>query len=278
MENPLLGTSNFVTGPNLPIGVFDSGVGGLTVFKAIQKSLPRENIIYYGDTAHLPYGSKSPQTLKKFSLKIGKFLESQKIKLLVVACNSASSVAIPLLRRNLKVPVLGVIEPGAKLAAQRTSRGRIGVIGTEGTIASQVYPKRLTQFRRGVRVFSVACPLFVPLVEEGFWRGAITEAIARRYLAPLKKWRPDTLILGCTHYPLLKKVISERVGRKVVLVDSGEAAAEEVSKILQRKKLLRKNGRGSYKFYASDAPTKFKKLAHKLLGLSMKRVWVQRFD
>ncbi|MBI4051704.1 MAG: glutamate racemase [Elusimicrobia bacterium] len=261
-----------------PIGIFDSGVGGLTVFRAVQKKLPGENLIYYGDTAHLPYGSKSAEAVKKFSLKIGKFLEREGIKLLVVACNTASSVVIPLLRRTLAVPVLGVIEPGAWVASRATRAGRIGVIGTEATIASGAYLKALRSYPGRFRILSVPCPLFVPLVEEGFWNGNVTREIARKYLAPIKKWRADTLILGCTHYPFLREVISKTMGPGVVLVDSGEATALRVSQILTQRGWTKRDGRGRYRFYASDASERFKRLARRLLGVTVDRVVIKRFD
>jgi glutamate racemase len=260
-----------------PIGVFDSGVGGLTVFKALRDRLPAESLVYFGDTAHLPYGAKSAEAVRHYSLQIGRFLVGRGIKLLVVACNTASAVALDALRSALPVPVVGVIEPGAKAAVRASRTGSIGVIGTEATVASRAYEAALRSLRPRVRILSSPCPVFVPIVEEGWWDDPIAEAVAKRYLAPLTKGRLDTLILGCTHYPLLKKVIGHAMGAKVELVDSAEETAREVESLLTADHLL-SDAKPSYSFYASDAPDRFKKLAKRLLGLAVQRVQVQRFD
>jgi len=192
-----------------PIGVFDSGLGGLTVLKAIRRVIPGENLIYFGDTAHVPYGTKSKDAVIMFSLGIAKYLISRKIKLLVVACNTASALAIEEIRRAIKIPVVGVIVPGSKTAARVTVNGRVGVIGTEATIASGAYGAVLRKISGRIKVFGYACPLFVPLVEEGWWSGDIAQMAADKYLSEFRRKGADTLILGCTHYPLIKKIIKK---------------------------------------------------------------------
>ena len=261
-----------------PIGVFDSGVGGLTVFKALKERLPRESLIYFGDTANLPYGPKSAEAVRRYSLAIGKFLVGRGIKLLVVACNTASAVALDALRKALPVPVVGVIEPGAKAAVRATRTGAVGVIGTEATVSSRAYELALRDLRRGLRITSTACPVFVPLVEEGWSEGEIAEAVAKKYLEPLTKDRLDTLILGCTHYPLLKKVIGRRMGPKIELVDSAEETAREVESLLAADGLLSRKAKPAYLYYASDAPDRFKRLAKRLLGLDVRHVDIRRFE
>ena len=265
--------------PRSPIGVFDSGLGGLTVFKAIARRMPEESLIYFGDTAHVPYGSKSPEAIARYSTAVARFLAGRGIKALVVACNTSSAWALPSIRRALKVPVIGVIEPGA-LAALAITRGkRIGIIGTEATVKSNAYPTSLRALSSGVKSFSQACPLFVPLVEEGWWTGSVVEETARRYVAPLKRARIDTLILGCTHYPYLKPVLSKMLGARVRLIDSAEETARETDRVLADLGLRAQKGRtGKREFYASDAPERFGRLGSRMLGRAIPRVRLHPFD
>ncbi|MFI5347450.1 MAG: glutamate racemase [Elusimicrobiota bacterium] len=262
-----------------PIGVFDSGLGGLTVFKALARLMPEESLVYFGDTAHVPYGSKSPEAISRYSGEVAKFLAGRGIKLLVVACNTSSAWALPAIRRAVKVPVIGVIQPGARAALAASRGGRIGVIGTEATVKSGAYPKALKALSRRARSESAACPLFVPLVEEGWWTGAVVEAVARRYAAPLKKARVDTLILGCTHYPYLKPVLAKVLGPRVRLIDSAEETARETERALSELGLRAARGRrGRREFFASDAPERFARLGRRMLGAAVGRVKLHPFD
>lgn len=261
------------------IGVFDSGLGGLTVFKALARLMPEESLVYFGDTAHVPYGSKSPQAIARYSTEVARFLSGRGIKLLVVACNTSSAWALPAIRRAVKVPVIGVIQPGARAALSASRGGRIGVIGTEATVKSGAYPKALKALSRSARSTSAACPLFVPLVEEGWWTGAVVEAVARKYAAPLKKERVDTLILGCTHYPYLKPVLANIFGPRVRLIDSAEETARETERVLSAQGLRAARGRrGRRDFFASDAPDRFARLGRRMLGAAIGRVRLHPFD
>jgi len=262
-----------------PIGVFDSGLGGLTVFKVLAKRMPEESLIYFGDTAHVPYGSKSPEAIARFSSEIAKFLAKRGIKLLVVACNTSSAWALPAIRKAVKVPVIGVIEPGARGALGISRGGRIGIIGTEATVKSGAYEKAIRTLNKKARTTAAACPLFVPLVEEGWWTGEIVESVARKYMAPLRKARVDTVILGCTHYPYLKPVLVRALGSRVKLVDSAEETARETESVLRGLGLRApRGGRGRREFYASDAPERFKRLATRMLGPGSRSVKAHRFD
>ena len=262
-----------------PIGVFDSGLGGLTVFKALARRMPEESLVYFGDTAHVPYGSKSPQAVERYSVAVARFLAAKGIKLLVVACNTSSALALPAIRRALEVPVVGVIEPGARAALAATRGGRIGIIGTEATVRSGAYPRVLKALGGRVKTAAQACPLFVPLVEEGWWEGEITEAVARRYAAALRRARVDTLILGCTHYPYLKPVLARVMGRGVRLIDSAEETALQTRSALAAAGLRAPSGRrGRREFYASDAPERCRRLARRMLGSSVTRVRLHPFD
>jgi glutamate racemase len=261
------------------IGVFDSGLGGLTVFKVLARRMPEESLIYFGDTAHVPYGSKSPEAITRFSTEVAKFLAARGIKILVVACNTSSAWALPAIRKAVKIPVVGVVDPGARAALGVSRGGRVGVIGTEATVKSAAYVKALKKLRRSSRVFSAACPLFVPLVEEGWWSGDVVETIARRYTAGLKKSKVDTVILGCTHYPYLKPVLSRVLGSKVRLIDSAEETGRETESVLCRLGLRApRGGRGRREFYASDATERFKRLARRMLGPGVKKVKLHPFD
>jgi glutamate racemase len=267
-----------MNGSRRPIGVFDSGLGGLTVFREIARRMPEESLIYFGDTARVPYGSKSPEAIARFSTAVARFLARRGVKLLVVACNTSSAWALPAIRRAVKIPVVGVIEPGARAALAAGAR-RVGVIGTEATVKSKAYPKALRALSRRVFVESRACPLFVPLVEEGWWDGPVVEATARRYAAPLKKARVDTLILGCTHYPYLKPVLRRVMGRAISLVDSAEETARETERVLAKLGLRAPKGRrGGREFYASDAPERFKRLGRRMLGPSVRSVRLHAFE
>jgi len=253
-----------------PIGVFDSGVGGLTVVGELFRLLPQEDIIYFGDTAHLPYGSKSKEAVIRFSLDIANFLKVKNSKIIVVACNTASSFALPSLRERIALPVIGVIEPGAQAALRTTRNFRIGIIGTEGTVRSGAFEEAIKKMDRKVKVFSQACPLLVPLVEEGWLNEPETSQIAERYLSYLKNKHIDTLILGCTHYPLLRKLVSRIMGDEVSLVDTAQATAKAVVKSLREENLLREGShKGVSRFFVSDDPDKFLELGRRFLGKRM---------
>jgi glutamate racemase len=251
---------------DLRIGIFDSGVGGLTVVRAVNRLLPDESVVYFGDTARVPYGSKSPETVIRFAMEDAEFLLGKGIKLLVVACNTASSVSLPALREFADVPVIGVIEPGAKTAASITRSGTVGVIGTLGTISSGAYQKALKAYSSVSRVIAQPTPLLVPLVEEGWLEHRITELVLREYTAPVVNEGIDTLVLGCTHYPLLKDALSGILGDGIRLVDSAESTAEEVASILDGGEMRAEPGNGENSFYVSDIPLKFQEIAQRFLG------------
>ncbi|MGH7802436.1 MAG: glutamate racemase [Thermodesulfobacteriota bacterium] len=258
---------------SLPIGVFDSGIGGLTVLREIIKKLPNENFIYLGDTARVPYGTKSSQTVIRYSQSNSRFLISTGIKHLVVACNTASAVALPSLRWDFEIPIIGVIEPGARKAVRVTKTGKVGVIGTSSTIKSNAYKKAVENIAPEIKIYSKACPLFVPLAEEGWIDGKIAELTANKYLEPLKESGIDVLILGCTHYPLLKSTIQKVIGDEVVLVDSAEETALEIERTLKENGIS--NGSSSsYKreFYLTDVSETFISIAGRFLGDSIEKV------
>ncbi|MFH1190311.1 MAG: glutamate racemase [Candidatus Omnitrophota bacterium] len=253
-----------------PIGIFDSGVGGLTVAREIEKLLPGEDIVYFGDTARVPYGTKSRETITKFSVENVEFLMKKDVKLVVVACNTASSLSLDFLRRCFRVPMLGVIDPGAKGAARSTVTKRVGVIGTNATISSRSYEKALKKLDPGILVATAGCPLFVPLVEEGWLDGPVTREVASIYLAPLKAAKIDTLIMGCTHYPLLRKVIRGVMGRDVTLIDSAKEVAQEARTILSSAGLLNaRRGPGKQDFFVSDEPSRFSRVAERFMKKSV---------
>ena len=250
-----------------PIGVFDSGIGGLTVVRAMLKHLPHENIVYFGDTARVPYGSKSPQVVREYAEDITKFLISKDVKMIVIACNTVSAVALDVVQKYARVPVLGVIIPGAEAAAAATQKKRIGVIGTAGTIASNAYSNALKLIDPDLQVYSRACPLFVPLVEEGWMEHAATEMIAKEYLFPLMAEKIDTLVLGCTHYPLLKEVITKVTKGMATLIDSGEATAGRVAAALREQNIVNPSKEHpNIQFFVSDAPGKFTEIGERFLG------------
>ncbi len=253
-----------------PIGVFDSGMGGLTVVKELMRQLPGEDVIYFGDTARVPYGTKSREAIVRFSKENVDILLKHEVKMVVVACNTSSSVALPVLRDAFGLPLIGVIKPGAKKAVEVTRNKKIGIIATQATINSQEYTKEIKRLLPGVQVTATACPLFVPLVEEGWFNTPPTLAIAREYLGKMKKNKVDTLILGCTHYPLLKPIITEAMGDGVVLVDSAKEVALEVKALLEYTGKGRPGTRnGRYRFLVSDEPKHFSRLAKQFLGFAV---------
>jgi glutamate racemase len=257
-----------------PIGVFDSGVGGLTVVKSLRARLPHERLVYLGDTARIPYGTRSPSTVERYVLQNAEFLDAMGIKMLVIACNTASALALPRLEEIAPVPTIGVIRPGARQAVLKSPTGRIGVIATEATVASGAYARAIRGLRADADVTSRPCPLFVALAEEGWTDHAeATRLVARAYLEPLLESGIDTLVLGCTHYPILKPVIGEVMGSDVRLVDSGDAVAEDVAETLAAHGLLREQAdEPRLQFYVTDAAERFRRVAERFLGASIPTV------
>lgn len=259
-----------------PIGIFDSGVGGLTVTREIMRQIPNERIVYFGDTARVPYGSKSKSTILKYSRQIIRFLESKRVKAIVVACNTASAYALEEISKELTVPILGVIKPGAKVAVSATKNGRIGIIGTEATITSRIYTEFIHNLNPEITVYGKACPLFVPLVEEGtFLKDPITDEIAKRYLDELKKKDIDTLILGCTHYPLIRSTIGKIIGEEVTLVNPAYETARELKLLLEKEHISNERQadkeENMHHFYVSDVADKFQQFADSILPCSAER-------
>jgi glutamate racemase len=248
------------------IGVFDSGIGGLTVLHKIIETLPNENTVYLGDTARAPYGTKSVETVRRYSFENAGFLLEKDVKLVIVACNTSTAIALMRLRDGLSIPVVGVIDPGVRGAIKSTRNKKIGVIGTEATIQSGAYTRALKESDPVIEVYSRACPLFVPLVEEGWTDNEVAEMTVKAYLGSLKQSGIDTLILGCTHYPLLKKAIHNFMGNGVRLVDSAEETAKEVESVLKKGALIRKSGKGVHSFFVTDAPDRFIKVGRRFLG------------
>ena len=254
--------------PNAPIGVFDSGVGGLTVAREIMRNLPMEKIIYFGDTARVPYGSKSRDTVIRYSRQIVRFLREQQVKAIVVACNTASALALSTLEEESEIPIIGVVKPGARVAIQATRKKRVGVIATEATINSHLYRELIHQMDPEITVVGRPCPLFVPLVEEGWLHDSVTETVARRYLKDLKEQDIDTLILGCTHYPLLRGLIGEIMGEQVTLVNPAYETSLALKGLLGAGNLMNPGTARSefpYRFFGSDAADKFKRFANSIL-------------
>ena len=252
---------------NRPIGIFDSGVGGLTVFKEVASLLPEEDVVYFGDTARLPYGTRSRKTIVRYARECADFLMAEGAKIIVVACNTASSVAVEHLRTSLDVPVVGVVEAGAREGLRETRTKRIGVIGTRATVRSGSYRKAIHALDEAAIVVSRSCPLFVSLVEEGWTDDAVTREVARRYLGFVRAARVDTLVLGCTHYPVLREVITETVGAKVRLVDSGKGVARYVRTVLTKEGIRSgRRGRAGYRFYVSDEPGRLTELSKRFIG------------
>lgn len=256
-----------------PIGVFDSGIGGLTVVKRLATTLPNENIIYFGDTARVPYGSKSNTTVKEYAIQDTRFLLSKNVKAIVVACNTVSSVAIPELKKMFDIPIIGMIEPGAKMALNKSINKKIGVIGTRATTSNLAYSSEIKKIYKNSFVYEKPCPLFVPLAEEGWTKHKATYEIAEEYLKELRELSIDTLVLGCTHYPILTDVIQAVIGGNVTLIDSGVASAELVKEELQRLDLLTDSHKiGTQEYYVSDIPVKFKEIAELFLGKSINNI------
>lgn len=245
-----------------PIGIYDSGIGGLTVLKQIRKVFPGEDLVYFGDTARVPYGPKSKQTVIEYSIQNTRFLLQLGVKIVIIACNTSSALALDVLTEKFDVPIFGVTKPGAERAVAATKNKKIGVIGTEGTIKSGAYTNFITQLDPSIEVFSKACPLFVSLVEEGWEKHNVSIVIAKEYLSEIYSFGIDTLVLGCTHYPVLKSVIRQTAGDKVVLIDSAEAISENLKELLKPEK----KSDGKEYFYVSDNEDKFKKMAAKILG------------
>ena len=265
-----------VSGADAPIGVFDSGIGGLTVAQEVIRQLPHESVIYFGDTARVPYGPKSPDTVRRYSREIAGFLRGEGVKSIVVACNTATAHALGTLRDELDMPVIGVVEPGARAAAAVTRTGRIGVIGTAGTIKSGAYERAIRAIDSRFIITARACPLFVPLVEEGWTDHDVTRLVAREYLAPLAEANIDTLVLGCTHYPLLKPLLSEVLGPGVRLIDSAEETAAETARTLATASLGASDAaEPSYRFIASDDPLQFLQLGQRFLGGAIEGVEIR---
>ena len=249
-----------------PIGVFDSGVGGLTVVKEIMNQLPGETIIYFGDTARVPYGNKSKETVITYTRQIVRFLMEKRVKALVIACNTISALALETVKAEIDVPVIGVVKPGAKVAAETTKNYKIGVIGTEATIRSGIYNEFLSQTNPQIKVFGKACPLFVPLVEEGLIEDPVTMEMARRYIGELMENDIDTLVLGCTHYPLLRKTIRKIVGDRIELVNPAYETAKSLNEVLLEKDIKNDDTlKTDHKFYVSDGAEKFKEFANSIL-------------
>ncbi len=256
-----------------PIGIFDSGIGGLTVVREILRELPNENIIYLGDTARVPYGTKSSKTVIAYSQSNSSFLVSKEIKLLVVACNTASAVALPSLRWDFEIPIIGVIEPGARKAVRTTQARKVGVIGTPSTIKSNAYKKAIESIAPEIKVYSKACPLFVPIAEEGWTDGEIAQLTANNYLETFKESGIDVLILGCTHYPLLKPIIQKVMGDDVTLVDSAEETALEIMRVLEENAISNKNSSPpQIEFYLTDVSETFISIAARFLGKEIQQV------
>ena len=267
------------TDRNAPIGVFDSGVGGLTVAREIMRNLPMEKIVYFGDTARVPYGSKSKETVIRYSRQIVRFLQKQGVKAIVIACNTASALALDTLEKEIDIPIIGVVKPGARVAARETTKKRVGVIATEATINSHLYRELIQQIDPEITVVGKPCPLFVPLVEEGWYHDPVTEEVARRYLKELQEQEIDTLILGCTHYPLLRSTIRKIMGEEVCLVNPAYETALELKKLLSRLDLASNEVAQEefpYRFYVSDLAEKFKDFANSILPYNVEKT--QKID
>jgi glutamate racemase len=262
-----------------PIGVFDSGIGGLTVAHEITRQLQEERIVYFGDTARVPYGPKSPDTVCRYSREIADYLRDQDVKAIVVACNTATAHALPTLREQLPIPVIGVVEPGARAAVRSSAGEHIGVIGTAGTVRSGAYERAIRELAPDVRVTVRACPLFVPLVEEGWIDHPVTRQVAHEYLAPLIKEKIDTLVLGCTHYPLLKSLLCGILGPAVTLIDSAAETAAEIGRVLCEQNLQAPESQpvNVHRFIASDDPLQFLQLGQRFFGDTIESVEVHTF-
>ncbi len=252
--------------------MFDSGIGGLTVLKEVRRFLPREHILYLGDTARVPYGNKSPQTITRYALESAIFLLTKGIKILVVACNTSSALALDILKKKLSIPVLGVIEPGAREAVRLSKNKRIGIIGTKATISSMAYVKAMKRLDPDIEVLSKACPLFVPIAEEGLEGDRIALLTAEKYLDEFKKSSVDTLVMGCTHYPILENTIRTAMGNGVNIINTGIETAIEVKAMLEQKRLANDSGRGGAEYFVTDSPDSFREVGSRFLGEDIKRI------
>lgn len=276
-DKTVLGRENIVENRidnSAPIGVFDSGVGGLTVAREIMRQIPNERIVYFGDTARVPYGNKSRETIINYSRQIIRFLQTEGVKAIVIACNTASAFAIDTVSKEFDIPIIGVIKSGAKTAVESTKNGHIGIIGTEGTIGSGTYEKFITSINPNASVIGKACPLFVPIVEEGMLHHAITDKVARMYLEPLKDTGIDTLVMGCTHYPLIRSTIAKVMGEAVTLVNPAYETALELKSLLHKEGIANVCEVDSptlmYRFYVSDSADQFKGFANSILPFDIK--------
>lgn len=258
---------------NCPIGVFDSGVGGLTVAREILRQHPNESIVYFGDTARVPYGSKSKDTIIRYSRQIVNFLQTKNVKAIVVACNTASAFALDTIEKEIDLPVIGVVKPGAKVATETTLNKKVGIIGTEGTIKSELYTKYIKSIDDSITVYGKACPLFVPLVEEGMLHDSVTDEMAERYLSELKEEGIDSLILGCTHYPLLRRTVRKVMGEGVNLVNPAYETARSLGYLMEELGIkAATDNEAVYDFYVSDAAEKFKDFANSILPFDIKEI------
>lgn len=267
-----------------PIGVFDSGVGGLTVVREIMRQIPNERIVYFGDTARVPYGSKSKETVTRYSRQIIRFLKTQNVKAIVIACNTASAYALDEIEQEMDIPAIGVVKPGARVALDATRNGKIGVIGTEATINSQIYERYIKEHDTNAEVIGKACPLFVPLVEEGLLNDPVTDEIAMRYLSGLIDSGIDTLVLGCTHYPLIRETVGRVMGEGVTLVNPAYETARELRGMLEAERMLNETkpelGTNRYRFFVSDAADKFIRFANSIIKygvLSAKLIHIEEY-
>ena len=263
---------------NNPIGVFDSGVGGLTVAREIMRQLPGEDLVYFGDTARVPYGSKSKNTVLKYSRQIVRFLRTKDVKAIVVACNTASALALDDIAAEIDIPIIGVVKPGAKMAVETTKTGNVGVIGTESTIKSGIYNDYIRELNPDITVVSKACPLFVPLVEEGLIEDRVTDDIVARYLQEMKEYRVDALVLGCTHYPLIRNTIKRFMGESVHLVNPAFETAKSLKELLAEQGILNTSRRKpEYEYYVSDGVDKFITFADSVLPCHVTDTQVEKF-
>lgn len=261
------------------IGIFDSGVGGLTVTREIMRQLPMENLVYFGDTARVPYGSKSKQTIIRYSTQIVNFLLTKNVKAIVIACNTASAMALEVLQEQVDIPVIGVVWPGAISAAEATKTKNVGVIGTAGTIKSEIYNKYIHQLNPDITVVTKSCPLFVPLVEEGLIEDRVTDDIAGRYLGEFKEYQVDALVLGCTHYPLLSNTIRRILGDGIKLVNPAYETAKSLKTLLTEKDLLNNSGvKGKHKYYVSDMTDQFVPFADRVLPTRVEKIRIVNIE
>ena len=278
MKSEIRNPKSAIRNSSLPIGIFDSGVGGLTVYRALHERLPNEHFVYLGDTARVPYGTKSLSTVERYAIENAKFLEAHGIKLLVVACNTASALALPAIRKAVSVSVVGVIGPGARAAVSVAAGKKIGVIATEATVQSAAYTEAIGKVDPAIYVIERACPLFVPLAEEGWAETDVARAVAEEYLSDLRNEDLGALVLGCTHYPILRDLISQTVGAGIPLIDSGQATALEVQELLESNQLSASRSTGELRerklcddldhFYVTDAAERFAKVAERFLGIA----------